>query len=359
MALAGPKLCLATHVGRKPDDEGTILMTIEDIKTKIGSAKPGEGIESDVLKCGDMGFKLKIFPNGVDADMAGFISVQIIVSKSGKRQWKKFDFFVAQNSTGGFLRNQTSVLEELRKRSESFVHGTVFKQLLPHTVVLAPEKSSFFPEGALTLKVNIIVLGEEKVSHKTTTLPDESITPFQLKGELSGHLRKMFESHQFTDFEIICHGEIIPCHRGMLAARSEVLEAMFRHNPEKNQLVIEDFDLEIVKAVVLHIYTGEVELTEENTEQLIKAADYYQLRGLKKKTEDALIKTVKTENAIDMFVLGDVVHANKLKDVSKEAIVSNAVAIVKIDGWKEALGRFPVLGMEILESVVNGKDRIK
>jgi len=366
MALAkvptGSKVCVSTHVGRKEDDEGTIIMTIEDIKTKMGSTKPGDGIESAVMECGDMEFKLKVYPNGTITAGPGTISVQVIVSKSGKRQWKKFEFFTAENSMGAFLKTQTSLLEVLLKKNEAFVHGQA-KHLLPHIMVLAPQNSSFFPNGVLTVKVNITVQGEEIVSHKTTKVPDESITPFQLSRELAGHLRKMFESHQFSDLQIICHGEIIPCHRSMLAARSDVFEAMFRFNDvEENktvEVVIDDFNLETVKAVVLHIYTGEVELTEENTEQLIKAADYYQLHGLKKKTEDALVKMVKTENAIDMFVLGDAVHANKLRDVSKEVIVSNAVAIVKIDGWREALGRFPELTLEIFESVVNGKDRIK
>ena len=38
--------------------------------------------------------------------------------------------------------------------------------------------------------------------------------------------------------------------------------------------------------------------------------------------EDALIEDVKIENAINMFVLGDSVHADKLRHISKDTIVS-------------------------------------
>ena len=121
---------------------------------------------------------------------------------------------------------------------------------------------------------------------------------------------------------------------------------------------IVDFDLETVQAVILHIYTGDVEYNQENVKQLIRAADKYQLQGLKKKVEDALIKEVKIENAIDMFVLGDAVHADKLRDLSKEVTVKNAVAIVENDdGWKERLGRFHDLAMEIFESFVKSKSQ--
>jgi len=359
----GSNVCVSTHFGKKDDDVGTYLLTIADIKTKIGYDEPGHCLESGLMECGGMTFKLKVFPNGVNEvvndGQGGRLAMTITVIKHGNTQWKKMKTLVAKNPDGNFLTTYSNLLDrETLQTNRAFLNGVKYRTLLTHATILAEENASFFPNGVLTVEVNITVQGEETVSHRTK-VPDDSITPFQLKGELSEHLKKMLESHQFTDLEIICQGAIIPCHRSMLAARSGIFEAMFRHDPEKKELVIVDFDLDIVKTVVLHIYTGEVELTEENTEQLIKAADYYQLIGLKKKTEDALIKTVKIGNAISMFVLGDAVHANNLRDVSKEVIVSNAVAIVKIDGWKAALGRFPNLGMEILEFVVNGKDRIK
>jgi len=355
--------CVTTHFGKKEDQVGTLIMTIEDIKTKIGLVKPGKWLESGLLECGSMAFKLKVFPNGLkEVDDGERVSMEVQVMKHGKTKWKRIERFIAKNADGIFLQTHTNLLDlESLKKDKTFVNGVRVPSLISHDTILDEENSSFFPNGVLTVKVNITVHGEEIVTYKTTKVPDDSISPFQLKGELSGHLRKMLESHRFSDFRIICQEEIIPCHRNIIAARSDVLEAMFEHNMEESktgEVVIKDFDIDIVKAVVAHIYTGEVELTEDNTEELIRAADKYHLEGLKKKTEDALVKTVQIENAIAMFVLGDAVHANKLRDVSKEIIVSNAVAIVKINGWKAALGRFPELTLEIFESVVNDKERI-
>lgn len=353
-------LFVSTHVGRKEDQVGTLLMKIEDIKTKIGSAKPGEGIEGGALECGDMEFRIKIYPNGESANFVGNVSVAAHVKNRGKRKWKSVEFSAAENSTGAFLKTQTYLIEDVLKRHPHITELRSFiTELLPHDVVLSEENSSFFPSGVLTVKVLVKIQGEETVTHTHTSLPDESITAFQLKGELSAQYRKMLEGHQFSDVRIICQEEIIPCHRNILAARSEIFEAMFEHNMTENktrEVEIKDFDFETVKSMILFIYTGEVEYNQDNAKQLIMAADKYALHGLKKKIEDALLKTVKIENAIDMFVLGDGVHADNLRDVSKEVIVKNAVAIVKIDGWKEALGRFHTLAMEILESLANSKD---
>lgn len=357
MAVAndkGANWCVSTHVGRNKDEVGTFLMKIEDIKDKIASAKPGEKIEGGTMECGDMDFKMKVYPNGPDADSVGNLSAELSVKYRGTRQMKSVEFLIAENSNGAFLKTMTILIRKTTKFRKHILVG------LPHKKVLSKGNSSFFPNGVFTVTVNVKIEGEETVTN--TTLPDESITTSQLKGELSDHFRKLLESHQLTDFHIICQGVIIPCHRNILAARSEVFDAMMEHNmmeAEKGEVVINDFDLETVKAMILHIYTGEAKYTEDNAEQLIRTADKYQLYGLKKKIEDGLIKEVKVENAINMFVLGDAVHADKLRDVSKKVIVRNAVAIVKIDGWKEALGRFPDLAMEIFESVVSSKDNNK
>jgi len=359
----GSNLCVSTHVGRKEDEEGTLVMTIEDIKRKMSSAEPGEGIESGMLECGEMEFKLMIYPNGMNQDRVGHISCRIFIKNRGKRQWRRVESLVAQNSSGAFLKTYTDVLENLLKEDVGYKKG--FVKNLAHDLVLAEENSTFFPNGTLIVKVNIKVEGEETVTIKTTTLPDESITTSQLKGELSMHLGKMLESPRFSDVQIICQGETIPCHKDILSARSEYFVAMFEHDMKENKtgkVEIVDFDLETVKAVLHHIYTGDVNFkySEENAEKMIMAADKYQLGGLKKKLEDILIRAVKVENAIDMFVLGDAVHAGKLRDLSKEVIVKNAVAIVEADdGWKEKLGRFKDLTLEIFEYVVRSKAQTK
>jgi len=305
-----------------------------------------------------MKFKMKVYPNAKLNGEVGFIIIKVNVQNPTKVKWNSIKIHIAESSAEVFLTTNTitpkEVNEDVRKSFEvtqPFMHRLVFEE----------NNAAYFPEGVLTVKVIISICGEEMVTHKLSKLPEKSVTPTLLKGKLTGDLKKMLENNKFSDFRIICQGEVIPCHRAILSSRSEIFGAMLEHNmkeSETGEVEINDFNLRTMKAVVLYMYTGEVEQSQENAEQLMKAADKYGLEELKKSIEDELLEGVRIENAIDMFVLGDAVHADKLRATSKETIVRNAVAIVKIDGWKEALGRFQDLTLEILESVINCKETV-
>jgi len=350
------EICLTTDFGRKEDESCTHVMRIKEIVNKMRSSKPGEGLESGWLECGNMQSKLKIYPNGFTEGSAGNISIQVWFGMRERTQWKSIEIHAAQNSNGVFFKSKTTLLENLQTIHglEMFDegHDMNWTKFLPHRKVLKEENSPFFPDGVLTVKVNIKIQGKEIVTSRTSKLP--WISASQLKGELSGHFRKMLDSHQYSDCKIICQGETIPCHRNVLSARSEIFEAMFENimvENETGEVEITDFDVGTIKSMIIYMYTGEAELNDETNEQLIRAADKYLLNGLKKIIEAALMKSVKIENAIEMFVLGDAVHANSLRDASKEIIVRNAAVIVELGGWKEALGRFPGLASEVFESL--------
>jgi len=351
-------VCHTTHFGRKEDESCTHVMMIEEIVDKMISSKPGTILESDWVECGNVMTKLLIFPNGGIEEYVGNISVGVVVKLKNTEgaQWKRIGILGAENSNGFFFKS----ISYLKSKSNQLGAANpnvrfVWDKFLPHTKVLDEKNSSFFPNGVLTVKAIIKIQGEEIVTSRTSKLP--LISETQLKGELSGQFRKMLDSHRFSDCKIICQGETIPCHRNVLSARSEIFGAMFEDimkESETGEVEIKDFDVGTIKAMVIYMYTGElgeVDLTNEINEQLIRAADKYLLNGLKKMIEAVLIKSVKIENSIQMFVLGDAVHANSLRDASKEIIVRNAAAIVELDGWKQALGRFPDLAMEVFESV--------
>jgi len=355
----GSNVCMTTHFGRKDDESCTHFMTIEDIVGKIRSAKPGEDLESDWLKCGNVESKLIIFPNGETEEYKGYISVHVMTVNCGKSELKSLGIFSAENSHGEFLSNTRLAFSQLLQMGQ-MAKGSAFPQrfkcgkFLPHTVILDEENSEFFPNGVLAVKAIIKVEGEQTKTSRKSKLPPITVT--QINEELLGHFKKMLESRQFSDFQIICQEEIIPCHRNVLAARSEIFEAMLDPNNgmmenEAGEVKIKDFDVGTIKAIVSYMYTGEIKHNEENAEQILRAADKYRLEGLKKMIEITLIESLKIENAIEMFVLGDAVHADSLRDSSKEVIVTNAAKIVELDGWKEALGRFQDLSWEIFESI--------
>ena len=86
--------------------------------------------------------------------------------------------------------------------------------------------------------------------------------------------------------------------------------------------------------------------------ELLKAADRYDLPGLKRLCENSIVSSLEPDNALDMFGVADMHNAEDLKEIAKMMIVKEAVGIVENPGWKEKLSKFPNLIFEIFEAVV-------
>ena len=87
---------------------------------------------------------------------------------------------------------------------------------------------------------------------------------------------------QFIDVRLKVREDIFPAHRIVLAANSDYFHAMFTAEmKESNQEVIELKDESIssavVKIVMDSIYTGELNVNEENVFEVLAAADHLQV----------------------------------------------------------------------------------
>ena len=115
---------------------------------------------------------------------------------------------------------------------------------------------------------------------------------------------------EFTDLSLICQGQEFRCHKVVVAARSPVLKTaltnqMFLENTN-NRIVIEDSTPEAVRAMLGHIYTGDV---PENIDHLVvdilHISDKYDVRSLKKICEKTLLADLNAQHAINTLILAD------------------------------------------------------
>ena len=145
----------------------------------------------------------------------------------------------------------------------------------------------------------------------------------------------------FMDFTILSkEGTRFPCHRLVLATQSPPLKAMMiRDTKEKQEGQVQlQFKDEVVKAFVSSFYSKKVpqEILEKHLEKFLTLADSYDVASLKLQVEEAAIKLLTTENMVDMFYLGDLYHAIKLKEASEFLISRNKEILKEMD-----LSRFP------------------
>ena len=144
-------------------------------------------------------------------------------------------------------------------------------------------------------------------------------------GELITQLEGLFEEMKFSDVIFNIGPRQFPAHKSILAARSEVFEAMFTHSTKEkltNRIDIEDIEPEVFQELLHFIYTGRLSTTTMNTLAvgLLIAADKYLLIVLKNECENYLLRKMSPENCVELILRDDLFNPpENLEKVLKEA----------------------------------------
>ena len=214
---------------------------------------------------------------------------------------------------------------------------------------------SLLPNGNLTLVLEITVYGEGKTV-SGSKVSETSNTLQQRQEKLRDDFGKFLDTKEFSDIKIHCDEKVFPCHHFVLAARSPVFKAMLQAEMKEKQakkIVIEDCNPRTVAQMLKFMYTGDISLDdrEDLTTDLLRAADMYELDGLKVMCEEKLVSNLSVENSIEGLVLGDSHNASKLKRMALDLIAKNMKTIVNTEVYKDLLAERPALTLEILQVV--------
>ena len=165
----------------------------------------------------------------------------------------------------------------------------------------------------------------KKQSVSTPGNPPNPRLVIDCNGNLMIQLEKLFEDMKFSDVVFNIGTRQFPAHKSILAARSEVFEAMFTHSTKEkltNQIDIEDIEPGIFKELLRFIYTGRLNSTTMETMAagLLIAADKYLLTELKNECENYLVRQMSPVNCVELILHGNLLNpAEHLKKVLKEA----------------------------------------
>lgn len=99
------------------------------------------------------------------------------------------------------------------------------------------------------------------------------------------NLMSVFETYKmnelFVDVTLACEGSLIKAHKMVLSACSPYFQTIFADNPCEHPVVImNDIRLVEMKAIVEFIYTGQVNIAQEDISQLLRVAETLKIRGL-------------------------------------------------------------------------------
>ena len=145
------------------------------------------------------------------------------------------------------------------------------------------------------------------------------------------------QQEEFTDVALKSGEVHIRCHRVVLAAASEYFKAMFRCGLQENatdtvQLTMEP---DIVISIINYMYTGEIEMTVDNVESLVKACDILQLDALKVGCEDFMMSQVDLTNCVGFYSFAALYRLHQVQRKAKGMIMADFKTVAFNDEFKQ------------------------
>ena len=89
---------------------------------------------------------------------------------------------------------------------------------------------------------------------------------------------------------------------------------------------------------------------EEHAEDLLMAAEKYQLDQLKSICSKKLYNNIEINNCLNYLVIGDLYRADDLKKSSLQFIARNVGSVFKSKDWEECLKDHPSLMAEVINA---------
>lgn len=94
------------------------------------------------------------------------------------------------------------------------------------------------------------------------------------------YLEKLFDENKVKDVTLVVKGKKFPANKKILATESETFAKLFEKYKTK-EIEINDLDPEIMKLMLVYVYTRKVPKLFTHAEKLSKAANKYKLKDLK------------------------------------------------------------------------------
>ena len=129
-------------------------------------------------------------------------------------------------------------------------------------------------------------------------------------------------------------GKEFKAHRNVLSAASPFFFKLFQSDMKENREGIvrfEEISGAVMEDVLEFIYTGSVEVTQENCKDLIAAANYLLIPGLKKLSGRFLEQQIAKSNCISTFYFAELYQCDELITNTRKFINANFASVAEMD----------------------------
>ena len=201
--------------------------------------------------------------------------------------------------------------------------------------VLENPANGYLPNDTLSIYCHVKKL---KSTSTTCRCPRENLSNVRRLRQFSQDIAALLNDETTADFNFKVKNCVIAAHKTILGARSPVFAAMFKHGmkeKEANEVEIEDMEPGVFRKMLQFIYTNDCDVGED-AEELLIAADRYDVKDLKEICEEELKSNLTLDNALRLFLLSDAHNAAKLRRNAILFIKRNKRDVVKQPEWNDS-----------------------
>jgi hypothetical protein len=147
-------------------------------------------------------------------------------------------------------------------------------------------------------------------------------------------LAKLYETKHLVDVTLCVGSKEFLCHKNVLAISSPYFMAMFSHNMlenVQNKVKLKDIDSDTLDGILHYIYSGEITLTEASVQNILSAANIFQLEKLKGGCEAFMMKHINKTNCIEVYFFAKAHECETLAKKSREIICSHFTDLYEQD----------------------------
>ena len=154
------------------------------------------------------------------------------------------------------------------------------------------------------------------------TRPESQHTSILIRIVLELHNLRSKKLGEYCDAVVLKAGETeIPCHRSVLVAMSPYFKARFRYDlmeSRKDTIEVKDVPGDALSSIVDFTYTGDIELTVDNVQDILSASSFLQVDEVMNLCCSFLMNEISLENCLEiLFFVKTHCHHKITSDIDK------------------------------------------
>lgn len=389
--------------------------TVDSFAVHMDLSPVAEYLTSPVFGSKDNRYKfnLRLYPTGKDEECRSYVSLFLMIRECpGQKIRFKVNFFVettdgpkycalnrhvvAINKGGIVTASKFFAVEFLKSRSQRFLPNdtlTVGVQLAIFGDTVSSEVSRdeisaqddfTIPDPCLATDMQFLLDNETHTDCELWILAPTSSNIDDLQNGISGaNLLSEEDEEKLLLFEtttddspdlpgpstlqqqkmVVKRRErspppgttIFKCHKAILSARSAVFAAMFDHDMRESQssvCKIHDLTPTAVRAVLQFLYAGCCPQIEECAEEILPAADKYQVILLKDQCERHLARKICADNVCRFLKFADKHSAPLLRRKAVSFFREHKQEVLTSDPWDALESEDPQLAAQTLRHIL-------